>query len=541
MIDFRAVGSQLSSRRVWLWRIGLVVLVLLVLGAPTLLFPFGKDQGEYAYIGAAFLKGEVIYKDVFNVKPPMTHWLHAAASLVFGPYMSAIRILDFLWQLGAALCLFGIGVKLWGKWGWGLLSAVLYATTYYHTDFWHSAQTDGFINFPIALAVLLVMVGSGRWTVGSGRWMGAGVLVGVAVLLKYPIGLMLPVLWVVYWLGAGRIDKRPIRLITAGFILPLLLFFIGLAARGALDDFLQIQLGYIPEYNAGFVTADNYLAFSWQIFSQVLQNQLYLQIFLVVLVLGLVVLAVERPEKRLLWLLPLWGFAALVHLVIQNKYYPYHALPLLAPLVLTVTYFFQTISAVLTDKWPQLKYVVAAGAAFLILFIMVSPASPYYYGDLGERYRPLTAVLGGEMTLREYYEEDKFGAYGWPVFSSRANLEVADYLFTHSQPEDEVFIWAFEPAIYYLGQRQSASRFIYNFPLYGRFAWPEFRESVVAELTAEPPQVILVANGDAQPWLTGTDIDSAGALGEFPALNGLLQERYRLDTTIAQFSVYQRR
>jgi hypothetical protein len=63
---------------------------------------------------------------------------------------------------------------------------------------------------------------------------------------------------------------------------------------------------------------------------------------------------------------------------------------------------------------------------------------------------------------------------------------------------------------------------------------------VVEELTAAPPQVILVANGDAQPWLTGTQSDSATALQEFPELNSFINERYRLDTKIAQFSVYQR-
>jgi hypothetical protein len=63
----------------------------------------------------------------------------------------------------------------------------------------------------------------------------------------------------------------------------------------------------------------------------------------------------------------------------------------------------------------------------------------------------------------------------------------------------------------------------------------------VAELTADPPQVVLVANGDAQPWLTGTEIDSAGALREFPALNDFINEQYRFDTNIAQFSIYQRR
>jgi len=92
-----------------------------------------------------------------------------------------------------------------------------------------------------------------------------------------------------------------------------------------------------------------------------------------------------------------------------------------------------------------------------------------------------------------------------------------------------------------LSQRQAGSRFIYNFPLYGRFVWPEFWDEVAAALTADPPRVFIVANGDAQPWLTGTDIDSAVALQEFPALNNFVTEHYILDTTIAQFSVYQRR
>jgi hypothetical protein len=541
--EIRSAESNLKSRII---QIGLVILIVLVLGAPTLLHPFGKDQGEYAYIGAAFLNGAAIYKDVFNVKPPMTHWLHAAATTLFGPYMSAIRILDLLWQLGTALCLFGIGLRLLRRWwGWGFLAAVFYAVTYYHTDFWHTAQTDGFINFPIALSVFLVIDGlSGDkvkgWVKGW-QWFAAGFLIALAVLLKYPIGLMLPVLIIIYWLAAPKRENRPIAFMISGFSLPLVLFLLGLLARGALGDFLEIQLGYIPEYNAGFVTADNYLAFSWQIFNSVLTTDLKLQIFLLVLGASFLVLLFNRPKNRLLWLLPMWGFAALVHLVIQNKYYPYHALPLLAPLALMVAYLFQSLSALFDRIKPRARYVFGAGAAVLLVFMIVSPYSPYSYGDLSERYKPLMSIAKGEMTLIDYYKQDIFGAYGWPVFSSRANLEAADYLFSHSQPEDEVFIWAFEPAIYFLSQRQSASRFIYNFPLYGRFAWPAFRESVVAELTADPPQVVLVANGDAQPWLTGTEIDSAGALREFPALNDFINEQYRFDTNIAQFSIYQRR
>jgi 4-amino-4-deoxy-L-arabinose transferase-like glycosyltransferase len=540
MAEATETTSAESNPKTRILNIGLIILIVLILGVPTLLYPFGKDQGEYAYIGAAFLNGEAVYKDIFNVKPPMTHWLHAAAITIFGPYMSAIRILDLLWQLGAALSIYGIAVKLWRRWGWGLLSAVFFTVAYHHTDFWHTAQSDGFINFPIALSVLIVVRSLTNGKIIAWQWFAAGILLALATLLKYPIGLMLPVLIFIYWIASPKREKRPPLLLTAGFLLPLLLFFLSLVLRGSLSTFLQIQLGYIPEYNAGFVTADNYLAFSWKIFSQVAGNQIYLQLFLGILALTFLVMAVDRPKNRFLWLLPLWGLAALAHLIIQNKYYPYHALPLLAPLALMVTYFFQTVSAVLKSKRPWLRYLVVGSAIILIGLTMFSSRSPYSYGSFWERYQPLTSIAAGDMTLTDYYKQDIFGAYGWPVFSSRANLEVADYLFTHTKPDDEIFIWAFEPAIYFLSQRQTASRFIYNFPLYGRFAWPEFRQEVVSELTADPPQVILVANGDAQPWLTGTEIDSAAALQEFPALNDFIAQQYRLETTIAQFSIYQK-
>jgi hypothetical protein len=104
-----------------------------------------------------------------------------------------------------------------------------------------------------------------------------------------------------------------------------------------------------------------------------------------------------------------------------------------------------------------------------------------------------------------------------------------------------VFIWAFEPGVYFLANRESASRFIYNFPLYGEFAWPAFRTDLLNELVEKRPAALVVAEDDAQIWLTGTPMDSKEALRDFTELNNYIQKRYEPMTKIAQFTVYSRK
>src|SRR5262245_50224639 len=86
----------LASPRSRRANVAAVVAVCLFLGMPSLLFPFGRDQAEYACTADAALHGKVIYRDVFCVKPPLTPAVHGLALLAFGRSMASIRILDLL-------------------------------------------------------------------------------------------------------------------------------------------------------------------------------------------------------------------------------------------------------------------------------------------------------------------------------------------------------------------------------------------------------------------------------------------------------------
>ncbi len=102
-----------NKSRIWM-QIAIIVLAVVVFGGPTLMYPFGRDQGEYAWIAASALQGKVIYTDVFNVKPPLTHVIHEAAILLFGHHMVSIRILDMLWQGATAILIFKIAKNIGG-------------------------------------------------------------------------------------------------------------------------------------------------------------------------------------------------------------------------------------------------------------------------------------------------------------------------------------------------------------------------------------------------------------------------------------------
>jgi 4-amino-4-deoxy-L-arabinose transferase-like glycosyltransferase len=538
-----------SSGIVWprrLWVELLIVLVaLLIMGLPNLVNPFGSDQGEYAHIGSEMLAGKVIYRDIFNVKPPMTHWLHALALELFGRSMLAIRLLDWLWQAGTGVALALTTALFFQRRFASLLAGVLYGVFFYSVDFWHSAHTEGFLNLFVVLGVLCFLIGLRRSH--AGWWLISGAMVALAVLAKYPIGLMLPFMGVVLLLDRGwsRAGWKEAIWLCLGFAVPLLLFAIIAGLRGGLGPFLDIQFGYIPRYNAGFAEDKSYLAYTAERFRFFWEIRPAIRLFALVWLAEVLLSGLVAPWPRYQWLLPLWAVAGFLHVALQNQYYDGHMHTMLPPLAIMIAHLFLNLDA-LAQKYlsrqglslarPAL-FVIAASVPLLLAFL---PASPYKQRDLGAKVGDFWSVASGAQTLEEHYISGEYGVYGWG-FSARTLIEVGDYLKGHTDPDEPVLVWAFEPAIYFLSERESASRFIFNFPLYGDFAWLNYREEFLADFEAEQPAYVLVASNDAMPWVSGTEQDSQAAFDRFAALRTLVERDYRLADQLANFAIYERR
>jgi len=240
VLSFHAIRQKLAAE------IAAALTFILLLGSATLVYPFGRDQGEYGYIASAVLDGKVSYRDIFNVKPPLTHVVHEVAFTLFGRSMLSIRLLDLLWQCATGLVILLIARRISGRRWVGGLAAALYGIWYYSVDFWSIAQTDGFLTLPAALAVLCFLIGRERST--RVAFLACGVAVGAAVLFKYPIGLLLPGLMLLAFQPPRQFAWRNASLIAVGFCGALAVCAGTLAAQGALRDFISIHLNYIPTY-----------------------------------------------------------------------------------------------------------------------------------------------------------------------------------------------------------------------------------------------------------------------------------------------------
>jgi hypothetical protein len=70
--------DQTGPRFAWRWVV--LILLLLALRLPSLVQPAGGDQGLYGYAGQRILAGDVMYRDVWDQKPPALAFVYAALS-----------------------------------------------------------------------------------------------------------------------------------------------------------------------------------------------------------------------------------------------------------------------------------------------------------------------------------------------------------------------------------------------------------------------------------------------------------------------------
>jgi hypothetical protein len=181
-------------------------------------------------------------------------------------------------------------------------------------------------------------------------------------------------------------------------------------------------------------------------------------------------------------------------------------------------------------SFPRLSFAVPAVTA--IYFVAC-----YYHANLFDFHRALAGVLTRQYTLEKVWERPAFHKSGYSV---AADLQVASYLRANSQPSDEVFVWGFDPTVYFVSHRTCASRFIYNMTLYGDWSWPEQRQEMTDDLTHNRPLFILILKNDAMPWVTGSKDDSATAFEKFSGFKQMVAANYVLTTEIQNFAIYRR-
>lgn len=144
--------------------------------------PLDCDEAAYAYIGHRILRGDVMYRDLTENKPPLGYWLYTLAVAAGGYRELTIRVMPVPFVVATIALSWWIALRLGGP-GSACMAGGLFAIL--STDpylFGNGANLEHFINFFALASLALLLEG---WDRGSRWWfVGSGLCVGAAALVK---------------------------------------------------------------------------------------------------------------------------------------------------------------------------------------------------------------------------------------------------------------------------------------------------------------------------------------------------------------------
>lgn len=208
--------------RAWLGRVALVATGLSVLTRlPGLVSGrlFNVDEAYLAAMGVTMGRGGSLYVDVVDRKPPVLPWLYSVSETLFGTVdLRFMRLLVVVAVAGTGVVVAALAVRLGASRHGGMAAAALLVlgTAAFPPADGQAANFEVYALLPASAAVLAVVAARGG---DRGRrlalFAAAGVLVGVAGMIKQPFLVMLaPVGWEA-WRGSRRLADRVVDGVSA--------------------------------------------------------------------------------------------------------------------------------------------------------------------------------------------------------------------------------------------------------------------------------------------------------------------------------------
>ncbi len=502
-----------------------------------LLYGHGRDQGIYSVVARTVLEGGMPYRDAWDFKPPGIFIVFAFARALFGSSECAIRVVEVLGLGLTGLGLVELTRRHWNDARIGMLAAVIMTLIHAQLEFWHTAQPESFGGM-LTIAALLFAPRQNKDTTAR-DWFVSGVLFGLAGLLKPPLagGAIVPLIvhaWTkvrgsdppTSWKTTLRTLVRPTLLVAAGGMTPIVLCFVWFAARGALGDLYRVLFVFTPHYTALGWKDATITGMAYYAFTEWLQQYGSVPTVGLLLALGFGFTSKEKP------LAVLTMGVITMHLVgvaMQGKFFPYHygaTWPLTAILAAFGYHRLYTLATTRKSK-------IVCWAFIMIVVFCRTAAKDVPESYLKRTIKRVRLLAGG---LQDQRMRDELASIA--DVSCIRNRAVANLLREKVPAERAIFVWGFEPQIYDMSGRKSASRYIYDVPQRVEWAKEEHRVVLMHDLQKTPPAAIVVERHDVFPHVTGNGFGSADSLKDFGPLQTFIKEKYTLITTIDDMDVF---
>ncbi len=471
-------------------------LVAVVWRLPYFLEPLGRDQGIFATVADGLFAGRRLYVQVWDHKPPLAFVPYALAHALSPAGAAGVHAVDVLAAaLGAAL-LAAVTRRLSpaspASTAPALAAGLVYAL---HANFlsfgayWSRAQPEHFADVPALGAFALVTGALGaptRW-----RFALAGALVGAACQVKLSAApvLLLPCIAALTAPGDRRTRGAYLGATLGGFVALHAAVFAGMAAWGAARDYLDAVWRFNLEHRA---TARRPITLG--ILPLLATPHYDPPSFAPVLALGFggALVAWRREAHPAERLGALWVLLAYAEVIVQRRFWHYHYIPTVMPLALCAG----TLVRWGTTRGSPGRRTAALALALVALaeVPLFVEAARYYHGlDLAGR-------IAGRVTAAQY--QDRLTQ---PSFRPSEVRAVASWL-AGAAPGRPVLVVGFESLLYHLAQRQPATRFVYDYPLYTGSPRAR-RRAFLTDFDARPPARVVVGLRDQGELEPETSLD----------------------------------
>ena len=510
--------------------------MLTVLVAAVLRFGFfaleppGRDQGVFSNLADGVLNGKLLYRDLWENKPPAVAWLYAAAIGLLGRSYVAIHALQAVFATLTALVVAWLVRRATGSTPASIASALLYlvhAGGVAFGGFWGTAQAEVFMDFPLALALALLLAArhaTGRRTLLAAG--AAGLCIGWTLLLKYSAAPLAALVLVALVRPDGSARERvgAVGAFSLGCAFPLTALAGGMWAAGAWADFYRATIAFNAAYRDATEPSRIPLAM------RLLYSPARLLALYVPAAVGSIAVLWPRKQRPFGGDQPLASAAAWLWVLAlgevfwQGKFWLYHYHVILLPLALLAGI---GLSRALAPWRGPARRAVASVAAAALLALLSLP----YSGDVVsyDRRHGISARWRGRATA-----EQMEATYTWGDYEFARTKEAASAIARETAPGDRIFVWGFEPYVYFLSRREPSSRFVYDLPLMPSFTsvHPLFAAQLMDDLRRHPPARFVVVADDANDVEA---LDSVTQLLQLPELRAYVESQYAPAWRIGDF------
>ena len=231
-----ASDSKSTSVSPWTWGLlGLVVALAALVRLRLLNVPLERDEGEYAYAGQLILSGVPPYTLLYNMKLPGTYLMYAASMLFFGKTIIGARLGLLLATSATCLGAFQLARRFVPA-NDSLAAAASYAVLALSTEM---LGPFGHATHYVALFGVwgLVVLADAMERENGKRFFAAGVLLGIAILMKQPGAVFLACAGVWIAVGPSAAKVRKFVIVLLGAAAPFALLAIWLLLSGAFGRF----------------------------------------------------------------------------------------------------------------------------------------------------------------------------------------------------------------------------------------------------------------------------------------------------------------